>query len=269
MTSFSSFGRSNISVAEINSADLEYIDIGEGEFNIVIESGVGMGVNYWKPLLRDLQELQHRIIIYSRAGIGKSTDSTDVSLKSSNKRLNDLLTSLKVKNDIILVGHSYGGLHVREYAVSFSDQVSGMVLLDPSHELFSNKLKKLNNDWAENDDKKLNAIMAGNREWAVLQSEYKKGMLSDGGTITTIPTLVVTSSKNGESDWWIGHSSEGKKVWRNLHSSLIRNNPNSIHIISDAVGHNIPLEQPDLVISSINQLIMSVKAYNKALNTDS
>ena len=66
--SFSSFSQSHVSVAEINGANLEYIEIGEGEFNIVIESGVGMGVNYWKPLLRDLQELQQRIIIYSRAG---------------------------------------------------------------------------------------------------------------------------------------------------------------------------------------------------------
>lgn len=266
--SFSSFSQSHVSVAEINGANIEYIDIGEGEFNIVIESGVGMGVNYWKPLLRDLQELQQRIIIYSRAGIGKSTDLPDVSLKSSNKRLNDLLATLKVKKDIILVGHSYGGLHAREYAASFSDHISGMVLLDPSHELFSNKLKKLNNEWAENDEKKLNTIMAGSREWAVLQSEYKKGMLSDGGTIMTIPTIVVTSTKNAESDWWIGHSSEGKKVWRNLHSSLIKNNPNSIHITSNVVGHNIPLEKPDLVISSINQLIMIVKANYKALKTN-
>ena len=46
--SFSSFSQSHVSVAEINGANLEYIEIGEGEFNIVIESGVGMGVNYWE-----------------------------------------------------------------------------------------------------------------------------------------------------------------------------------------------------------------------------
>ena len=63
-----------------------------------------------------------------------------------------------MNNNIILVGHLYGYLYAQEYATSFSSQISGLVLLGPIHELFLTKLKKLNNDCSENNDKKLNAI---------------------------------------------------------------------------------------------------------------
>ncbi|MBE0368499.1 alpha/beta fold hydrolase [Pseudoalteromonas aurantia] len=259
LASFYSLGKVELNIAQNKYMDLEYIDVGTGEFNIVIESGIGMGVSYWQPVLSELRKLPHRIIIYSRAGIGRSTDSTDVSITRSNQRLHELLTSLKIKNNIVLVGHSYGGLHVREYAVAFSEHITGIVLLDPSHELFSDQLSKLDRAWFERDDIKLNAMMTGSREWAMLQNIYKQGSLSDKGAITTIPTAIVTSSKLGESDWWIGHSAKGKEIWRNLHASLIRKNSNAIHIVSDAVGHNIPVEQPSLVVATISQLIMFVK----------
>ena len=256
LSSFSSYSQSNVSIAKLNGIQLEYIDTGAGSANIIIESGIGMGVNYWQPLLENLKQQNFRVIIYSRAGNGKSSQLDDVSLNISNKRLEHLLAYLNIKNNIILVGHSYGGLHARQFAANFPEKVRGIVLLDPSHELFSKELKKQNKHWAEKDDEKLNRIMNGNQEWFELQKEYSKGMLLDGGEISLIPTVIITSSKIAESDWWIGHSEIGKKIWRKLHASLIESNPNSTHIITNTVGHNIPIEKPSLVISSINQLLL-------------
>jgi pimeloyl-ACP methyl ester carboxylesterase len=249
------FAESNFKLATIRNVQLEYIDIGSGDINIVIESGVGMGVNYWQPLLPMLKNLKQRIFIYSRAGNGNSSAVLDVSIKQSNMRLRTLLELLNIRKNIVLVGHSYGGLHVREYEKSHQKQVIGLVLLDPSHEQFEKKLVELDKSWAEKDNKKLNLILAKSQEWKILQSVYQKGQLSDNGYITKTPTVIVTSSKLGESDWWIGHSAEGKKIWRNLHYSLIRNNPNSVHIVSSKTGHNIPIDAPILVNKAINQVV--------------
>ena len=249
------FAGSDFKLASIRNVQLEYIDIGSGNINIVIESGVGMGGKYWQPLLPMLKNLKQRIIIYSRAGNGNSSAVADVSLKQSNMRLRALLELLNIRKNIVLVGHSYGGLHVREYAKSNQNQVIGLVVLDPSHEQFEKSLVKLDKSWAEKDNEKLNFILAESQEWKILQSVYQKGQLSDNGSITKIPTVIVTSSKLGESDWWIGHSEEGKRIWRNLHYSLIRNNPNSVHIISSKTGHNIPIDAPNLVGKAINQVI--------------
>jgi hypothetical protein len=65
----------------------------------------------------------------------------------------------------------------------------------------------------------------------------------------------VTSSKLNESDWWIGHSTEGKRLWRELHQSLISKNPKSVHIVTADTGHNVPLENKALVFHSIDTLL--------------
>ncbi|MCF2910447.1 alpha/beta hydrolase [Pseudoalteromonas sp. DL2-H2.2] len=255
LTHFTVLADSKVSFATTENIQLEYIDIGAGDINIIIESGIGMGVDYWKPLLTKLKALKHRVIIYSRAGNGRSTAATDVSIQKSNKRLHALMKLLNIDKNIILVGHSYGGIHVREYITSYRDQVIGLVLLDPSHEKFSKKLTQLNKAWASKDDRKLNSLLAKSQEWKVLQEIYKNEKLKDKGSITKIPTVIVTSSKLGESDWWIGHSEQGKEIWRELHSSLIRHNPNSIHIVSNSTGHNIPIDSPSLVNIAIEQAV--------------
>lgn len=255
---FTAVAKSNVRFAKVEDIQLEYIDIGTGDINIIIESGVGMGVNYWQPLVAQLSLLKQRIVIYSRAGNGSSTAVLDVSIQKSNRRLHTLLKQLNIDKNIILVGHSFGGIHVREYAASYRDKVIGLVLLDPSHEQFSKKLMQLNKTWAKRDDKKLNSLLSQNQEWQVLQKVYQNGQLKDKGAISSIPTVIVTSSKLGESNWWIGHSKQGKKIWRELHASLIRHNPNSIHIISSSTGHNIPIDAPNLVTTAIEQTINMV-----------
>jgi pimeloyl-ACP methyl ester carboxylesterase len=255
LTHFTVLAESQVSFATIENIQLEYIDIGTGDINIIIESGIGMGVNYWKPLLAQLKMLKHRVIIYSRAGNGRSTAALDVSIQKSNKRLHALLKLLNIDKNIILVGHSYGGIHVREYATSYREQVIGLVLLDPSHEQLLKKLIQLDKAWAERDNQTLNSLLAQSQEWNVLQKIYHNVQLKDKGFITKIPTVIVTSSKLGESAWWIGHSKQGKEIWRELHSSLIRHNPNSIHIVSNSTGHNIPIDSPILVNMAIKQAV--------------
>jgi pimeloyl-ACP methyl ester carboxylesterase len=255
----SALAESIVKHASFDDLKLEYIDVGAGDINIVVESGIGMGVNYWQPLLPKLMQLKQRIIIYSRAGNGSSSTAYDVSIEQSNIRLHKLLVSVNAEQNILLVGHSYGGLHVREYAIAYPNTVIGMLLLDPSHEQFSKKLTELDKKWAEKDDKRLDTLLADSQEWKNLQGIYLRAQLGDNGHINQTPTVIITSSKLGESEWWIGHSEQGKKLWRELHTSLIAHNPNSAHIVSNLVGHNIPIDSPNMVIEAINQSIKLTK----------
>lgn len=68
---FSAFvSAKDVEFITIDNTKLEYINIGAGDFTLVVESGVGMGVGYWQPLLPELTKLNVRTIIYSRAGNG-------------------------------------------------------------------------------------------------------------------------------------------------------------------------------------------------------
>ncbi|MBU1390659.1 MAG: alpha/beta hydrolase [Gammaproteobacteria bacterium] len=242
-------------VLAIDGIQMEYVDIGAGSKTLVIESGIGMGLAYWQPLLADLSKLHIRTVIYSRAGNGKSQAAKDVNLAASNQRLEKLLTAINAKENLILIGHSFGGLHVRAFAAAHPERVKGLLLVDPSHELFDSELSKYDATWAERDRTRLNGMMKNQPEWDLLQGIYHQKMIADDNIANKIPVVIVTSSKLNESDWWIGHSVQGKKIWRDLHQSLIRNNANSIHMVTNQTGHNVPHENKLLLLSSVSALL--------------
>ncbi|QSX38195.1 alpha/beta fold hydrolase [Shewanella sedimentimangrovi] len=237
---------------------LEYLDLGAGEYTLVIESGVGMGVDYWQPLLPELEKLQLRTVIYSRAGNGKSQAADDVSLAASNERLQQLLTGIKAGNKLLLLGHSYGGLQVRTFAAAHGDSVKGLLLLEPSHEGFGKGLAKLDKAWAERDAARLDAMLNDQAEWRNLQQIYRQNAIADEGITQKLPTVVATSSKLNESDWWIGHSAGGKKLWRELHQSLIAHNPNALHLVTNSTDHNVPLDNCPLLLRAIDNLMFLI-----------
>ncbi|WP_440055878.1 alpha/beta fold hydrolase [Pseudoalteromonas sp. T1lg65] len=244
--------------AHVNDTSLEYIDVGTGKYTFVLESGVGMGANYWDSLIPVISQMKARVIIYSRAGNGNSSNASDISLESSLIRLNALLESLNVTENLILVGHSFGAFHSRSFANRYADKVAGIVLLDPSHEQFQQQLEALNKQKAVSDNKTLNEMLKNQPEWAILQQIYKGEAFSPSNVTRTFPTVLVTSSKVAESNWWIGHTKAGKNLWRALHQQLISNNPNSIHIVTDSVGHNIPIDDPQLVLQALRLVLILI-----------
>uniref|UniRef100_UPI0040488FD2 alpha/beta fold hydrolase n=1 Tax=Rheinheimera sp. TaxID=1869214 RepID=UPI0040488FD2 len=251
----------DIRFATVDNIKLEYIDIGAGDYTLLVESGVGMGVGYWQPLLADLAKLNVRTIIYSRAGNGQSGSADDISLSASNRRLALLLQTIKADNDkLILLGHSFGALHARTFAGSHPEKVASIVLLDPSHEGFQNALSALDKDWADRDNSRLNRMLQQQPEWQQLQQLYQHNALADGDITQVLPVVLLTSSRLNESNWWIGHSPQGKKVWRQLHASLIDNNPNAVHFITDKTGHNVPLDDKALSLKVIDTMLLMLSA---------
>lgn len=244
-----------ISFVNVDNTKLEYVDIGAGDYTLVVESGVGMGLGYWQPLLAELATLNVRTIVYSRAGNGQSDSADDISLAASNRRLYQLLTMLKAdKSKLILLGHSFGAFHARTFAAGHPEKVAGIVLLDPSHEGFQNALSALDKDWAARDNAHLNKMQQQQTEWQLLQQLYQQNTLADGDITQVLPLVLVTSSQLNESDWWIGHSPQGKKVWRQLHASLVDINPNAVHFVTDKSGHNVPLDNKALLLKAIDTL---------------
>ena len=251
----------DIRFATVDNIKLEYIDVGTGDYTLLVESGVGMGVGYWQPLLADLAMLNVRTIVYSRAGNGQSGSVDDISLQASNHRLAQLLKTIKADdNKLILLGHSFGALHARTFAASHPEMVAGMVLLDPSHEGFQSALITLDKDWAGKDNARLNKMLQQQPEWQQLQQIYQQNTLADGDITQLLPVVLVTSSKLNESNWWIGHSAQGKKAWRQLHVSLIDNNSNAVHFVTDKAGHNVPLDDKALVLKVIDTMLFMLSA---------
>lgn len=121
--------------------DLEYKIIGKGETTIIIETGIGGPFYDWYPIIQEIKE-DFTVIIYHRAGYGNS-DISNAPRTTRNiaAELNCLIEKIGIKDKFILMGHSFGGLCVQQYAKIYPDKLKSIVLVDST----SYNFKKLYN----------------------------------------------------------------------------------------------------------------------------
>ena len=97
---------------------------------LVIEMGIGSSFYDWYSIVEDLKE-DFTIVLYHRCGYGKSQDpKTSRTTKNIAEELNCLLNKIGIKNKFILVGHSFGGLCVQNYAKMYPHKLKGIMLID-------------------------------------------------------------------------------------------------------------------------------------------
>lgn len=130
-------------LVNIGSKTLEVYKRGFGQPVIVIEVGMGTSMDEWSYILEKVSETA-TVLIYHRAGYGKST----IDLKEERtiyniiKDLHILLEKEGISENIILVGHSFGGLCIQHYANKYSNQVKGLIMIDPTPNEY-NKIESL------------------------------------------------------------------------------------------------------------------------------
>ncbi|MEM9955741.1 MAG: alpha/beta hydrolase [Chloroflexota bacterium] len=107
---------------------------GEGSPTVVFESGLGDDSLIWYRVREEVAETT-RTCVYDRIGLGWSEFAdTFTSSTAVANRLNTLLENAGESAPFLLVGHSAGGIYVRQYAEQYPDDVAGLVLIDSAHE---------------------------------------------------------------------------------------------------------------------------------------
>ncbi|MGW6195324.1 alpha/beta hydrolase [Kribbella sp. NPDC055110] len=109
---------------------VRWVEGGSGT-SVVLEAGAMSPVAGFAAVFKGLVA-EHRVIAYDRAGYGAS-DPAPLSLDG---QLDDLIAVLEEAGPSVIVGHSWGGLLAQLATWARPDLVTGLVLLDPSHELF-------------------------------------------------------------------------------------------------------------------------------------
>ena len=101
-----------------------------GEPTVIVEAGSGSVGLMW-ALVQDEVAKSARICTYDRAGLGWSESSPKPRTADViTDELHTLLVNAEIDGPYILVGHSLGGIFVREYQYKHPDEVVGIILVD-------------------------------------------------------------------------------------------------------------------------------------------
>jgi pimeloyl-ACP methyl ester carboxylesterase len=104
---------------------------GTGSPAVIFESGIAATSLNWRRIQDAVSGMAHTVS-YDRAGLGWSgpcrTSRTPTNVASE---LRNLLRAAGIQPPYVLVGHSFGGLVMRRYALCYPEDVAGVVLVDP------------------------------------------------------------------------------------------------------------------------------------------
>ena len=200
--------------------------------------------------------------------------------------LHTLLRNAQVPGPYVLVGWSFGGLYVREYAGQYRDEVSGMVLLDSSHPdqwtstaegraQFESNAKiyslapflvrlgvmrvmgflqpasGLPTPYGE----ELRASFAATKDWDAQSAEFLASLatatqIRDSGSLDNTLLFVLSATEHGTPP-------KQEQLWQGWQVELASLSTNSVHQIMEGADHASFWRDPD-VVKVTNAAILEV-----------
>jgi len=110
---------------------LYLLEKGSGGPTVLFESGIAATNLNWRHIQETVSRFTHTAS-YDRGGLGWSSPAVSARTPGNIAiELHAMLENAGIKPPYVLVGHSFGGLVVRRYALLYPDDVAGVVLVDP------------------------------------------------------------------------------------------------------------------------------------------
>ena len=202
-----------------------------------------------------------RACIYDRAGLGWSDRGPSARTHADMvDDLHRLLTAAQVPGPYVLVGHSMGGLLVRQFVQAHPGEVAGVVLADATPDTIfdAESIAARAAIVAEIGKGLENAPASLAPEiWRTVKEEYEAIdrapealRVPDGyGTLGAIPLVVVRRGREASPP------SEADLAWRRDQEHLATLSTNSVLIVAEKNGHVIPLENPGLIADAVRRVI--------------
>ena len=173
--------------------------------------------------------------------------------------LHEVLKKANVRPPYVLVGHSAGGLYLSLYARTYPEEVVGLVLVDSSHpeqiERCQHYLPAKECDprhapwWLKTLIKMSPAVFE-----AELTGVAETGrQIRIAGPLPDVPRVVISRGKPPVDEPGTG------RMWAALQRDLVNESPRGIHVIAHQSGHYIQSDEPELVIRTIEELVMEVR----------
>lgn len=229
-----------------------YSIIQNSKYLVVLETGLGDDHTIWGKEISTQIGNKSDIVIYDRAGYGKSEKGSEPrNIAKLSGELEFVVNQFSHNRKVILVGHSLGGMIIRDYAIKNPTKIAGLLFIDPSHENYNqptqmqeNLVKLLvgfGNAGARNEAKQL-----------IEDAEYMATL----SHLPNVPVVVLTSMKQDETNTKADKAyCKTRHDWYNSHELLKSGVVDFTHISTTNSGHYIFVEEPKLVLDNLNLLI--------------
>lgn len=214
---------------------------------VIFDAGSGDDSTVWSLVAPTVAQFA-RVVIYDRAGLGKSDrkpGNNPISSKDSVAALRLLLQKENIKPPYILVGHSRGGLNMQLFAQTYPAEVAGMVLVDSVSR----------NQTSHDPD----PPKTSNYYREAITFDESRSQVKKSGTFPAIPLIVLTATKQHGN-------SEREALWKKWQYEITKLSPEGIQLFAWGSGHYIQKQQPELVINATYTIIQSANL-NKLKNT--
>lgn len=274
-------------LVEVNSRKIHTIVSGNNDSKptVILDAGLSCCSIDWYYIQPEVSKFA-RVLSFDRAGYGWSSCSKGTN--TSEEAVDDLihvLNKLAIDPPYILVGHSFGGLNMRLFASKYPEKVAALILIDAVHEN-----RYLSKEWdvarKKSHQKNLNLFRMGYITSGVglprllkqpvgrkylpdpfqkpatyigyhpksfeavykefLHSEHSAMQVANSKPLYPNLPIRILSSNNSDPTWI-------------EHQELLCNLSNNTRQIKTDNGHSIHLENPALVINTIQALCEEVE----------
>ena len=252
--------------------------MGSGDTTVLFEPGLGGSSLEFLPLAEELST-KTQICLYDRAGYAWSDPGLNprhvIRLATEIKLL---MQTMQLNNPLVLVGHSYGGLIMRQLANLMPDKIKGLVLVDASHEdqflrlaghsdksmlLTSNHFVITRPDLPPGlrDDvrKKILAFSRMRKTYSAVHAEIASFEVSCehiGNTRKEFDFPVSVISRGLDPHSVRSDNGEKHRIWQEMQSDMLLLSQQSQQRIATNSGHHIHVDEPHHVRDSILELLV-------------
>ena len=248
---------------------------GAGNPAVILESGLAGSTAGWGFVQPEIARFT-RVCSYDRAGMGYSDPGPSPrTARRIAGELNTLIDRSGITVPVVLVAASSGGFDVRVFSSDHPDRVSGLVLVDASHEDQAHEVPRLAR-WVPllsslgifrllgvsfDLDPSLLAppVQAFARATRFRAAGYQAAadeiihIRESASEVRTsrrklaIPVVVVTGARNADA------------TWRQLQRDQVALSEHGCQIIAEQSGHLVQIDQPQIVVDAVRAVVDSAR----------
>jgi alpha/beta hydrolase fold len=228
----------------VGAYSLSYECQGFGSPTVILEAGLALGgIEEFKSFLPKVATMT-RVCTYDRAGVGSSEKRPGAgSVKGAQlaREVHLLFAGIGINPPYILVGHSFGGLLVRDQAASYPGDAAGLVLIDAVSEGEVTHLRSVGvNPWVDQTSR--------------IDMPSLLIVLDRAPPLGDIPLVVITAGIQAKP--W---REDGPARNARFQDALATLTPDSVHVTATASGTFVQDTDPALVIAAIREVLRAAR----------